>query len=599
MNHLKISILRIKEDGMKRTLLAFAVYLTILLPAFHFSIAQQSDDIVFKAMKDELARTVEKLKMEDLQRPYYVEYVITEFQNLELDAAFGEITRKEDSRSRYFSIDLRVGDYSFDSTNFIGDWYGTRTPIERTVVDDNYEALRQDIWMATDRAYKDALERYARKRAYIQTKAITDLPSDLSKETPLVKIGPRVDLNIDKDDWEKTISALSSIFKEFPSIDDSELQFKAVAMNRYFLNSEGFKNRRGTFVILLEASASAQASDGQNIYDYESFSARNINDFPKEEKMATALRDLARKIVGLMDAEQPEAYVGPAIFTESASGEFFRQLLSANISSPQQPLFADERFSEMVQKSKLVGKLNFRVLPPFITAVDDPTIQDFNGMPLIGWFDVDDDGVAARKVSLVEDGKLVSLLMSRIPTRKIAQSNGHARGAVYIPPEGRQGNIIIASNEIMPYEDLKARLLDICRDMDLEYGIIIKKVRDKYFFLQSDPDTDLTPAQRKAELCSPVEVYKVYASDAREEPVRGMEFEGMTVRTLKDIMATADDVNVHNFMMGRNFEMPASIVSPSILIEEIELKKTEKKPSKPPILKSPLSDEYGSARQIQ
>lgn len=599
MNHLKISILRIKEDGMKRTLLAFAVYLTILLPAFHFSIAQQSDDIVFKAMKDELARTVEKLKMEDLQRPYYVEYVITEFQNLELDAAFGEITRKEDSRSRYFSIDLRVGDYSFDSTNFIGDWYGTRTPIERTVVDDNYEALRQDIWMATDRAYKDALERYARKRAYIQTKAITDLPSDLSKETPLVKIGPRVDLNIDKDDWEKTISALSSIFKEFPSIDDSELQFKAVAMNRYFLNSEGFKNRRGTFVILLEASASAQASDGQNIYDYESFSARNINDFPKEEKMATALRDLARKIVGLMDAEQPEAYVGPAIFTESASGEFFRQLLSANISSPQQPLFADERFSEMVQKSKLVGKLNFRVLPPFITAVDDPTIQDFNGMPLIGWFDVDDDGVAARKVSLVEDGKLVSLLMSRIPTRKIAQSNGHARGAVYIPPEGRQGNIIIASNEIMPYEDLKARLLDICRDMDLEYGIIIKKVRDKYFFLQSDPDTDLTPAQRKAELCSPVEVYKVYASDAREEPVRGMEFEGMTVRTLKDIMAVADDTHVYNFMMGRNFEMPASIVSPSVLIEEIELKKTEKKPSKPPLLKSPLSDEQVSARLVQ
>jgi TldD protein len=551
--------------------------------------AQTSEDIVFKALEDELSRTVQKLKMENLDKPYYVEYVITEFEDFELDGSFGTICRKEDDKKRYLTVDLRVGDYTFDNTNFIGDWYGLyQQPVELSL-EDNYDALRQDIWLATDQAYKRALEKLAQKKAYVQTKSITDLPEDFSKEKPYTEIEPKVSLMTDREYWVKGVEELSSIFKNFPLINDSDIEFKAVAINRYLLNSEGFKNRQGNFIILLEASASTQAEDGQNIYDFETFYARDLKDFPEKEVMAKKIRELAQRTLDLSEAEQLSDYVGPVILTGQASGEFFRQLLAANISSPRAPLLADENFANMVQKSKLSGKLNRRILPSFFDVVDDPTINMWNSTPLLGWYKVDDDGVQAQKVSLVEKGKLMNLLMSRIPTKKIKQSNGHARGSVYIPIAGRPANLIITTLEKTKFSDLKSKLLEYCKDMDLEYGIIITKLRDKNFRLETDPNTDLTPSQLEADLCFPVEAYKIYVKDGKEELLRGVEFEGTTVRALKDIAEAGDDAYAYNFLIGRNFELPVSIVAPSILVEELELKKSEAKPSKPPILKSPFA----------
>lgn len=578
---------RNKKIWKSAVVMILILLLFALLPWLY---AQTSEDMLFKALEDELSRTVQKLKMENLDKPYYVEYVVTEFEDFELDGCFGTISRKEDSKKRYLTVDLRVGDYTFDNTNFIADWYGQSQQPVKLSWEDNYDALRQDIWLVTDQAYKKALENLAKKKAYVQTKAITDLPEDFSQEKPYTEIEPKVDLKIDKGYWEKAVEEFSSIFKDFPLIYDSDVEFKSVAISRYFLNSEGFKNRQGSFIILLEASASTQAEDGQNIYDFESFYAKDLKDFPKKEQMAQKIKDLAQRTLDLSKSEQLSDYVGPMIFTQEAAGEFFRQLLGANISSPRAPLLADESFARMVQKSKLSGKLNRKVLPSFLDVVDDPTINIWNGVPLIGGYKVDDDGVPAQKVSLVEKGKLINLLMSRIPTKKIKQSNGHARGSFSIPIAGRPANLIISTEEKASFSNLKSKLLEYCKDMDLDYGIVVTKLRDKNFRLDTDPNTDLTPAQTEADLCFPVEAYKVYVKDGKEELIRGMDFEGITIRALKDIAEAGDDSYVYNFLIGHNPEFPASIVAPSILVEELELKKTEAKPSKPPILKSPFAE---------
>ena len=566
------------------------VLVLLVLTSLPLALAQTSEDVVFKALEDELSRTVQKLKMENLDKPYYVGYVLTEFQDFELDGSFGTISRKEDSKKRYLTVDLRVGDYAFDNTNFIGDWFGLYQQPAELTLEDNYEALRQEIWLATDQAYKRALEKLAQKKAYVQTKAITDLPEDFSKEKPYTEIKPKVDLKIDKNYWEKGVRELSAVFKGFPLINDSDIKFKAVAINRYFLNSEGFKNRKGNFIAVIEASASTQGEDGQNIYDFETFYARDLKDFPEKEKIKEKIKELAQKTLDLSRAEQIAEYVGPVIFTGQASGEFFRQLLAANISSPRTPLLADERLAGMVQKSKLSGKLNRKILPSFFNVADDPLTDEWNGIPLIGGYKIDDEGVLAQKVSLVEKGKLINLFMSRIPTKKIKQSNGHARGSAMIPTAGRQANLFIIPEEKTTFQTLKSRLLEYCKDMGLEYGVIVTKLRDKNFRLETDPNTDLTSVQLQADLCFPVEAYKVYVKDGKEELIRGLEFEGTTVRALKDISEAGDDAYVYNFLLGHNFELPVSIVAPSILVEELELKKTEAKPSKPPILKSPFAE---------
>src|SRR3972149_5204010 len=510
-------------------ILKFSLWMALVLlvlTSLPLALAQTSEDVVFKALEDELSRTVQKLKMENLDKPYYVGYVLTEFQDFELDGSFGTISRKEDSKKRYLTVDLRVGDYAFDNTNFIGDWFGLYQQPAELTLEDNYEALRQEIWLATDQAYKRALEKLAQKKAYVQTKTITDLPEDFSKEKPYTEIEPKVDLSIDQSYWEKGVEDLSAIFKGFP----------------------------------------------------------------EKEKIKEKIKELAQKTLDLSRAEQIAEYVGPVIFTGQASGEFFRQLLAANISSPRTPLLADERLAGMVQKSKLSGKLNRRILPSFFNVADDPLTDDWNGIPLIGGYKIDDEGVLAQKVSLVEKGKLMNLFMSRIPTKKIKQSNGHARGSAMIPTAGRQANLFIIPEEKTTFQTLKSRLLEYCKDMGLEYGVIITKLRDKNFRLETDPNTDLTSVQLQADLCFPVEAYKVYVKDGKEELIRGLEFEGTTVRALKDISEAGDDAYVYNFLLGHNFELPVSIVAPSILVEELELKKTEAKPSKPPILKSPFAE---------
>jgi predicted Zn-dependent protease len=76
-------------------------------------------------------------------------------------------------------------------------------------------------------------------------------------------------------------------------------------------------------------------------------------------------------------------------------------------------------------------------------------------------------------------------------------------------------------------------------------------------------------------LSAPVGVYKVYVEDGRLEPVRGLVFDEVTVRAMRDVGMLGDDPQLTNLRLGSRSSsviIPASIVTPSILVEEIDLK---------------------------
>src|SRR5271157_2355608 len=77
--------------------------------------------------------------------------------------------------------------------------------------------------------------------------------------------------------------------------------------------------------------------------------------------------------------------------------------------------------------SKLQDRLGSRVLPPFMSVVDDPTQASYQGTPLLGSHTVDDEGVRARPTTLVENGFLKTLLNARDPVSGIPQSTGSFR----------------------------------------------------------------------------------------------------------------------------------------------------------------------------
>ncbi|MGB2697943.1 MAG: metallopeptidase TldD-related protein [Candidatus Zixiibacteriota bacterium] len=584
-----------KQFTVKSHLILFSVLFLLISCLFcdRFCLAQPlEDDIVFKAMQDELARTMNQLQMEDLQRPYYVSYTVSEFRAMQIKAGFGALTQSERLNRRYLNVDLRVGDYAFDNTNFLADYWSVSPSYAAITLEDDYDAIRHKIWLSTDEAYKRALETLSKKRAYVQNKTITDLPEDFSKETPYTYSEPRASLDVDSAYWVETVKDLSSIFTEYPSLNNWKIQFEKRASNQYFVNSEGSKNRQGESLITLEVLISTQAEDGQQIFDFKTYYFKDEKDLPQRDKLKAEIKELAQRTLDITQSEKLTEYVGPVIFTQQAAAELFRQLFAANITEPRTPLFGDERFSFLIKKPKLADKVNRRIMPEMLSVKDDPTISQWQKAPLIGGYKVDDDGVMAQPVSLVEKGKLVDLLMSRTPTEKIKNSNGHARGTVQSTPKGRFSNLIVTSEQTISYDELKNQLIQYCKDSDLEYGIIVKRLKDKNLEIERSFDLSyfMSGQRKEKELTTPLEVYKVWVEDGREEPIRGAEFEAVTVKTLKDITETADDYYVHNFLLGQDNELPSTIVVPSILIEEMELTETEAKAFKPPYLKSPLSE---------
>ena len=290
----------------------------------------------------------------------------------------------------------------------------------------------------------------------------------------------------------------------------------------------------------------------------------------------------------LIAGAELEEYAGPVILVGDGAGEFFRQLFAKNISNTPPPIYDNEQMAEMMPKPEFGNKVKRRVLPAFFDVYDDPTIDRIGDMKLVGDYGVDDAGNAPMRVQLVQKGKLVNLLIGTAPTKKIKEPNGHARNSVGGDVVARPGNLLFESSDKVPYGELVKSMLELCEDIDLEYGLVIRRLGDpnapaggmQYFF---GPGGARIPT-----LTAPIEAYKLYA-DGREEPVRNLEFSNVTVRILRDILQTSDEQYLYNYLIGNDFEMPASIVCPAILVEEMELKKSEEKVTKPPILPSPLA----------
>ena len=74
-------------------------------------------------------------------------------------------------------------------------------------------------------------------------------------------------------------------------------------------------------------------------------------------------------------------------------------------------------------------------------------------------------------------------------------------------------------------------------------------------------------------------LYRVWAKDGHEELIRGAVFADLDVRSLRnDLVAAGDDMTVWNWTQN----IPHSVVNPSILFDELEVKRADQNKSKLP-----------------
>ena len=559
------------------------------------------DDVVFRAMSDELDRSLHRLHLDKYKSPYFISYTVRQTDQFGVLASFGAVDAARRERKRSLSVDVREGDYSLDSSghgggSFLpGTHFGDGRPGNPITVDDNYDSIRHDIWLQTDSAYKRAIEDLEAKNAYLQENNVKDRPDSMSKEQPVVAIQSDAKLSVDETAAEEMVRKLSAIFRDYPKIQKSLVSLDENADTRWFLNSEGFCNRTPNKRCVLVAMAATQAEDGSSISDMELFPAESDKDLPSYDELAGKLKALADRVTQLAAAKSADQYRGPMILEGDAAAEFFSQALQPYLGHSAEPLNKSGVFASM-SKNPLAEKLGVRILPSFIDVVDDPLTDKFGDTKLLSSYTIDDDGVKAQKVNLVEKGILKTFCMSRVPSREIKQSNGHARGS-----SGVANNIYIISDAKFTPAQMKEKLIAYGKEDGLKEVYIARRLW--HFGLAA-----LEPASFFTNLVSgfssgsgvrvfpPVLLYKVSTEDGHEELVRGAQFANLTMRVLRDIDCTGDTVNafsqvgIGDVLSSRGTPGISTVVTPSILVREIELAKPSKESERLPILPSPNFD---------
>ncbi len=532
-------------------------FLIFSLVCSAFGQSNTEKPVVMRAVEDEMKRAMKDLKFNSFDKPYFLEYVVEDVNQLTIQATFGAIKQSRKIRNRILYTQVRVGDYELDN---IGQ-FAFRLPFPMPV-DDNYDALRRSVWFVTDRAYKQAINMFEVVKASKRNRTQDDdekAPS-FSKETPIVQLQKPETLEIDKEKWEKQVREWSSIFRTFPQFRESNFNFYIRHVNRYLINSEGARILKPSLLITIDVHAKSVTSDNTVVEPYLHKFATTFDEMPSNETITNDLKDFAKKLEKHKKAKPfKDTYIGPALFTEGASVQLFLQLLSPNLKGGD---FTDR-----------IGR---KVLPSFLSVIDDPTLAKFGDHKLAGGYEIDDEGVKAKTLTLIENGALKTLLMTRSPNKYIKNSNGRARGSGPRGSNANISNLIVKSKEGKSFAELKKQLIEECKKQGLSYGVIFR-------------ENDATFGSFTGS--SPVMVYKVYVEDGREELYRDAGIFDLSVRELRNILAAGNDPYPFNLLIGSSYNgsgTPASVVAPSVLLEEIYLKRGRNIREKPKLVNHPF-----------
>jgi hypothetical protein len=535
---------------------------------------------------------MQRLHLDQYKGPYFIAYRVDQSDEFTVVASFGAVDNSHRTTKRELSVDVREGDYALDSSHSSGSISHLLGMQENTplTIDDDYDPIRHELWLHTDAAYKRAIEDLAAKKAFLQENEVKERPDSMSHEKPVVSIEPVAHLDIDMEKSNELVKKLSTVFREYPRVQKSFVSLGEDAATRWFLNSEGFANRTPTLACAMMAIASAQADDGSLVSDIELLAGQTEKDLPPYPEMEKKVRGLAERISKLAAAKTIDQYRGPVLFENEAAAEFFAQVLQPNLGhSPESLNKFGHAFS--LARNALAEKLGTRILPTFITIVDDPLTTHFGKTPILSSYKVDDDGVRAQKITLVDKGFLKTFAMARSPSREIKQSNGHSENG-----SGVAGNIYIESDNKLSPAKLREKLIAMGKEDGLKEVLVVKRLSN-FAGAALEPkslvSSLMASTRSEVKLLPPVLIYKISVDDGHEEPVRSAEFGNMTMRVLRDIEATGDDLSAYPIISmatslhrGGGMEL-STIVTPSVLIREIELQKPSKQTELQPILKNP------------
>ena len=562
---------------MSKFFITFCCSFLIAVPAFSQANCTAADQLPIKLMKAELKRG---LKTYQKQKPpiYYLSYTYKDTQTTKISAEANGHYLTDSWRDTDLEVAARAGSPKMDNTRTLKNQdenvdfvWASLVPVPQA---DNHLAFRRQLWQLTQSAAEKAQSDFHRVEADAQTASERQDNSDdfvFPPQSSFCHQEPAVTVDVKR--LEEMLVRLSNMVRGRPEVLESSFSFRLEQGHRYFVDSVGSEIVTPFLFMRLAYSFDGMTQDGLSLSRGKTYDVLREQDLPDEETLRADMEISLRELRELKAAPEAEPITVPAILKNRAMAVFVHEVLGHRMEGHRQK---QDSFGKT-----FTSKIGQEVTAPFITIVDDATLRFFNGEPLRGFYEYDDEGVKVRPVTLVENGVLREFLMSSSPINGFPVSNGHGRRSYGNSPVARMGVTRLISSETIPYDELEAKLLEEVKKQNKPYGYVIDDLSGGFTLTGT-----FFPQVFKLE---PKYVYRIYP-DGRKEVVRGADIVGTPLVSFSKILATADDYAVFNGVCGAESGwVPVSAIAPSVLLESLEIEKTAKGTQKPPVLPAPMA----------
>jgi predicted Zn-dependent protease len=540
-------------------LLSAAVFMPLVAPA-EATRADADKDPVLKAMLEELDRSMAHLQLPGFEKPYFIEYRIEDVNDYETRAAYGASEGSQHSHVRIARISVRVGDYKTDNSGPRGDG-----ALQLTSVDDDPIALRSALWTGADQAYKAALAAYAQKQAELKQVQTPPQADDFSKAKPIISLAEPLNLSLDEAAWTDRVARDSGIYRSDPAVSAAQhdIQYSTASFHgrtttTWIVSSEGAIVRKSARSYSESVGVGAQADDGMRLDRSYATSGIALDDLDKPDEFKKHIIALVTSLSALRKAPLvDEEYHGPVLFSADASADTLHALLAAGVTATRPKLGTEARTN-----GPFASSYHARIMPEFLTVIDDPALKTWDGKDLVGAYTVDDEAVPAQTVKLVADGHLENYLIGRTPIRDFPESNGHARAGVTGPPHPVIGVMKITAQQGLSDEELNQKLLQIGKDRSLKNVYYVETL-----------GTEATPRL----------LYRI-DMDGKRTLVRGAVLDDLDQRALRSgIAAAGKNLWVANYAA----DIPETVLAPALLFDDVTVKRANETNDKLPYYPPP------------
>jgi predicted Zn-dependent protease len=541
------------------------------------------------ALKAEIERS-STLELPDAPPLYALRYRLAMLEQHSLTAEMGSVLREDRQPYNALGVELRVGTPDYDNTGF-GGWEDgfVRGGL---ALEPTPHSLRRTAWLLTDRAYKQAVEQFARKSA--QFEAPDDYPGDWQPPEPSIANEGWARLSGAPELAEQVVR-LSEVFRPLgPELSIGRVVLGQEAGGVLLVDAAGTEIRRPMEEVSIRAFVHLRTDDGQLLTDSRYWCVRQPDGLPSEDAMRAELVAMRDAIEARADAPKlDEEYVGPVLFEADAAVDVFRYLLTPQLEGTPSEIPYDSWFGDLGERQEAV-RVGRRVLPEGWTAVDDPRGDE--GHP--SFMTLDWEGTPTRSVPLVEDGIVRDLLMNRVPRRiggEVRGSNGHARGFLGTRSKARVTQLTVTPPKTTPRRKMVKKGLKMAAAYGRDHVLVVRRLQeDAVRAAASDATVFDLGGEDALSLPPPVEVVRMFA-DGREEVLRGARFASIQRFVLRDIALAGESmtrpylapVSGDYSSLGPTEGLATQLTAPSILVREVELVPTNGDPRDTPVLTPP------------